>query len=70
VVRLLLRVLVEGIMDVERIEVIPWNVDIGMVVYVIASDVNGNTGVEKPMEVGEGHRHREIISGCCTRKYG
>lgn len=54
VVRLLLRVLVEGIMDVERIEVIPWNVDIGMVVYVIASDVNGNTDVERPMEVGKG----------------
>lgn len=53
-VRLLLRVLVEGIMDVERIEVIPWNVDIGMVVYVIASDVNGNTDVERPMEVGRG----------------
>lgn len=53
-VRLLLRVLVEGIMDVERIEVIPWNVDIGMVVYVIASDVNGNTDVERPMEVGKG----------------
>lgn len=53
-VRLLPRVLVEGIMDVERIEVIPWNVDIGMVVYVIASDVNGNTDVERPMEVGKG----------------
>ena len=53
-VRLLPRVLVEGIMDVERIEVIPWNVDIGMVVYVIASDVNGNTDAERPMEVGKG----------------
>ena len=54
VIRLMLCVLTEMIVDVERIDATGWIVDIGMVVCVIGSDVNGGTDIERDVEVGKG----------------